>query len=673
MPNYSLVINSRFRPFEYNDFLQPVLAATQAHQALEDAYGDLSTKADIWNNILNRETDSKAYNLYQSYSNDLQKQAEQLSKYGLSPSSRQEMINMRSRYSKDIVPIENAYNQREAEIKRQRDILDKTGGNTVFTRDARTTSIDKYLNNDVEDFQQINLDDVLKTGIAGGKAISERYIKTTEGRAFNNSYYNLITEQGYTPEEAIDILRNTGNYPEFERFVSDELTKRGISAYSDPDQQKVKSALMEGINLGITYKRTNSLHDDWRSKAILSADLADRNAERQEARAAARKRAEELAKAAQGEEEELNGLFNQRIFEGTTGNNSETLTRLEGLRPVVENGVKGISTTKRDKLVKDYNEAKKAYDNLHLTKQEQEALKHESLTKKPSTPTGQSAYGALGSAINQTSSKRKGYAEYQRMKNAKAALDAENQWLADKAREYTAYSPDIAAAFNIGTTLERSQMNQQNYTYGLNLDSSSYKNVKGGLGTLTTLGQGNMGLYNSKGKYIGKDKSKDILTSDDTAIGVSFTPNDIYLSATTGDGRYKIKGTQAIDDFNDKLTATNIFLKNFSPQRINSSVAVVNNQDFERIAQGDLRALPSGIKPQSIRGGITGITVQSRSGDAMNIVFNNNRILGISTLSDELYNQGKMREGTINHMAKVGLHDLLPSVAHTPKATEDEK
>ena len=53
MANYSLVLDTKFKPFSYAEMLAPVAAATQAHQALEEEYGNLSVKADIWENMAN--------------------------------------------------------------------------------------------------------------------------------------------------------------------------------------------------------------------------------------------------------------------------------------------------------------------------------------------------------------------------------------------------------------------------------------------------------------------------------------------------------------------------------------------------------------------------------------------------------------------------------------------
>ena len=67
MANYSLVIDSHFKPFSYAEMLAPVQAATQAHQELESAYSDLSTKANIWDKMAGETTDQKAHDIYQKY------------------------------------------------------------------------------------------------------------------------------------------------------------------------------------------------------------------------------------------------------------------------------------------------------------------------------------------------------------------------------------------------------------------------------------------------------------------------------------------------------------------------------------------------------------------------------------------------------------------------------
>lgn len=106
MANYSLILDTKFKPFSYAEMLAPVAAATQAHQAIEEEYGNLAAKASIWDEMASEENDPIAYNQYKQYARALEAQAEALSTNGLTPSSRRQMLNLKARYAKDLAPIE---------------------------------------------------------------------------------------------------------------------------------------------------------------------------------------------------------------------------------------------------------------------------------------------------------------------------------------------------------------------------------------------------------------------------------------------------------------------------------------------------------------------------------------------------------------------------------------
>ena len=83
MANYSLILDTKFKPFSYQEMLAPVAASTQAHQALEEEYNELAAKANVWDKMANEQTDSKAYKMYKAYADDLSARADDLMKYGL--------------------------------------------------------------------------------------------------------------------------------------------------------------------------------------------------------------------------------------------------------------------------------------------------------------------------------------------------------------------------------------------------------------------------------------------------------------------------------------------------------------------------------------------------------------------------------------------------------------
>ena len=89
-----VITGSKFKPFSYAELIQPIQLAEAAHQAVEDQYNELSTKANVWDKLAGEQPDSKVSTLYRDYANDLRNQANQLAKEGLTPSSRQGLLEV---------------------------------------------------------------------------------------------------------------------------------------------------------------------------------------------------------------------------------------------------------------------------------------------------------------------------------------------------------------------------------------------------------------------------------------------------------------------------------------------------------------------------------------------------------------------------------------------------
>lgn len=141
-----VITGSKFKPFSYAELIQPIQFAEAAHQAVEDQYNELSTKANVWENIANEQDSPYTYNMYKTYADDLKYQADQLATSGLTPASRQGLNNMRTRYSQQIVPIEQGYaaKVRDIEAQKQAKLKDNT---LMFDREAAFTNLDDYVRN----------------------------------------------------------------------------------------------------------------------------------------------------------------------------------------------------------------------------------------------------------------------------------------------------------------------------------------------------------------------------------------------------------------------------------------------------------------------------------------------------------------------------------------------
>lgn len=240
MANYSLILDTKFKPFSYQEMLAPVAAATQAHQALEDAYGELSAQAKTWGQYANEQTDPEAYKMYKTYADDLEMQAEQLMRQGLSPLSRREMLSLRARYGEEIAPIEAAYKRREALAAEQRKLYG-ADNSLRFERDASTISLDDFIKNPSLDYGESYSGTLLTNQVSNAVAAYQRAL-TDPGKLESLGLpfqYERYFQEGATPEQVLAAIQNDAQQGDSEavkflRGVVDQaLISSGVADWAD--------------------------------------------------------------------------------------------------------------------------------------------------------------------------------------------------------------------------------------------------------------------------------------------------------------------------------------------------------------------------------------------------------------------------------------------------------
>lgn len=275
MANYSLVIGSKFRPFEYQEMLAPVLLATQAHQQLEESYGELANQAATVESMANAQTDPIAYQRYKDYADNLRNQADELATYGLNPSSRRAILDMRKRYTQEIVPIQDAYNRRKEQAKMQADILAKDPTH-IFGRMASTTSLDDYINNKNLDLTLQNYSGALLAkqvsdeAAALAKAARNDPNARTQLRHLLGFNYETIRQNGFSPESVKEaILRSPNASPILTNIVDRVMESSGIADwdYASPEEKqriwnKALSAASQGLWSAVGQTQYGTVVDD---------------------------------------------------------------------------------------------------------------------------------------------------------------------------------------------------------------------------------------------------------------------------------------------------------------------------------------------------------------------------------------------------------------------------
>lgn len=235
MANYSLVANSQFKARSFDDLLRPYAMYTQEYRAQEDAIADLATKADVWAGLANEQTDPVAYAQYTNYANALKDQAIIMADRGLNPSSRQAMLNLKRRYSSEIVPIEQAYTARKAQAEEQRKAL-LQNPTLMMSRRADTTSLDRYIENPNLGYESYS--GALLTQQVGqvAAAIAKELRDYGKGKPLDGFTKTWLQQHGYTAGEVAFAINHT-NDPRasnvLNTIVNNVMNDSGIPEWAD--------------------------------------------------------------------------------------------------------------------------------------------------------------------------------------------------------------------------------------------------------------------------------------------------------------------------------------------------------------------------------------------------------------------------------------------------------
>lgn len=247
-----LTNSAKFNPYTFDEMLKPLAMASDAYNAVQSGIEELGAKADLMKMYANEVPDSKTANMYNSYAKDLEKQASMLAKHGLTPASRQGLLNMKRRYSSEVVPIETAVARREALTKEQIEALLRDPS-LMFDVDYSKTQLDYLLDNPNATYNPISGNELTKRAaqMAGNLA------KVVQGNPkyqsiLNGQYFQQMTQMGYTPAQIMQTVLNDDNAPaELRQIAETVFNDAGLSKYSQDIQDRARGFINSGLYEGI--------------------------------------------------------------------------------------------------------------------------------------------------------------------------------------------------------------------------------------------------------------------------------------------------------------------------------------------------------------------------------------------------------------------------------------
>ena len=255
MANFAYTATKSFTPFTFEQMLKPMAMYTEEYNTIQDSLGELATKADMFSKLA---TDPETQAMYKKYSNDLAAQAESLAKQGLTPASRQGLINMKKRYASEITPIEQAYTKREELVKEQRK-LKADNPSIMFDTDFSTVSLNDIINNPAISYSSVSGDDLYKKGKEAAIASSARVMDVVP--ALRDQYWKI--RQGYGAEAANEFLLNQESIPELKQAIDRIVSQSGVSKNNlSRAIDYTISGVMSGLSYDEKYQANRGYQDE---------------------------------------------------------------------------------------------------------------------------------------------------------------------------------------------------------------------------------------------------------------------------------------------------------------------------------------------------------------------------------------------------------------------------
>lgn len=224
MPNGYMVVNSRFKPFSYEEMLRPIAAYTDEYNAQEAAYGELANQAAQWERLKNSQIDQDTYQQYRSYADELQKAADALASEGLKPGGRKALQEVRRRYTENIVPIEQAY-QRRAELSKLQKEMRAKDPTTLVERGAEEIALSELIANPELSPATYSGAYLENSARQAASALSkEMRDDPRKWRSIlGGQYYETRMRTGYTAKEIQDAISGSDTAPRELRMVIDQV------------------------------------------------------------------------------------------------------------------------------------------------------------------------------------------------------------------------------------------------------------------------------------------------------------------------------------------------------------------------------------------------------------------------------------------------------------------
>lgn len=670
-------IGSKFQPYTLAEMLVPYQTYKQEFDKREELYNTYAENAGLIGSQLDDTLDKDLMDtVYNPYMQELNQAAATLSSKGLSSENRKILQNLRRRFGSDIAPIKVATEAR-AEARKNWDKLLERDKSLMTNANPYYQSVSSYMNGKSPETYYVSGSELYGRGKALAEAFSKTLRDVPEGEALANTlggqYYRITKQYGPDSKQMQDFMNDVADsIPELRSQVEDILsnTDIGKEGFTDADKNKAKQYIIEGMKAGLSGN-TEVQYLQNRNWDLIQADK--------------RRKPEKVPT--------IPKLPTFTSNMGHEGNGDEFSDIDKFIQTLALKDGKSLSNAELDALLAKYQKDLDTVSEIQS--------KYGTYTETSFTPTGSlgtSGMDALSKSIAASTSKSKYF-----IKNGKKTyledLSKEEQAAFTKARsnisngsnrtrmqeiqneldslaERYSYIPgdNILQSIQLGVALEKAQATREKSGIIPRVTPTEQKNSIDAIlnGVSSSLGSGKSqtkGLIDLEtGKFISKSDVDNLIhknnsTEDRLRIIATDSEPVVIHDKDTGKSYAPYGSISEIDDYRNRYTATNNYLKDYS-----NSETGISNKNAELSEFGLSMLERTGMMP--IQGGVDlgdgyyGYITYTSDGDVIKTIVEEDpmtgygRWLGTSSLRDEI--KGGFSRGNYMKDAASGfLYDIF--------------
>lgn len=251
-----IVGKSAFNPFSFQELLVPLQMYSQEYKEQEAAYDALTQGTAGLESLQYSDPESEEYQAYKSYMDDLNAVVDKLSTGDLR-SSRQSLINLKRRFTTDILQTQEALKKREELDKEWRATSgrDSTwiGGRP---RDLLISDIKKGKYSTDYGVSGLSVKNDMKTAAAA--ASSRIFSQSPATKDLFNQYIKIYSTQGLSSDDVAAIMDSLDSNQQniFTSYINGLRQAHNYDIMSDADKIIFDNYIKQGIFEGAGYKET---------------------------------------------------------------------------------------------------------------------------------------------------------------------------------------------------------------------------------------------------------------------------------------------------------------------------------------------------------------------------------------------------------------------------------